>query len=316
MQPTSPPPASQPQDDVMREQGSSQDGDSPMNLSSMEAESPSGGRLGHVLSNGRVVCREYFKEFCFQYEALMASPGGHRHGVSEGGKIQDDDYSLDTCSESGSDSATGTSKGSQDDGWDEIETVPCYSDAVAGIVESEAEQTPGGRQAHKFGYSENHTCCSDSVFEFNDSYWDMSRDHSMEAEIVSAYDLPDVPRTAGEISEVPQIPFKPVEQVGVLAEIDEDDFARAVYANRKGFEQERRRWDVKMRPEATRRVHIEYTNGRAMKRNAKNARKTARSPSHERERLGKLTLRVKREAERSMRSIKEKGKEVWGGGTW
>ena len=295
----------------MREQKSNQDGDSPMNPSSLEAESPSDGCQGHVLPNGQIVCHECFQEFCFEYEALMARPGGHRHGVSESGEIQDDDCSLDACPESESESATGTSEGSQDDGWDEIETGPSHSDAMASIVESEVEQTTGGRQTHMFVYSEKHTCCSDSVFESNDSCWDMSRDHSMEAEIVFAYDLPDVPRTAGEIPEVPQIPFKPVEHVGALPEIDEDDFARAVYANRKGFEQERRRWDLKMRPEARRRVHIEYINERERRRNAKNARKMARSPSHERKRLGKLTLRVRREAERLKGSIEEKGKGVW-----
>ncbi|KAF7512271.1 hypothetical protein GJ744_001839 [Endocarpon pusillum] len=58
------------------------------------------------------------------YEALMARPGGHRHGVSESGKIQDDDRSLDACFESESELATGTSEESQDDGWDEIEAGP------------------------------------------------------------------------------------------------------------------------------------------------------------------------------------------------
>lgn len=185
-----------------------------MNPSSMEAESPSSGCRGHVLSIGQVVCHECSKEFCIEYETLMARPGGHRHGVSENGEMQDHDCSLDACSEFESESATGTSEGSQDDGWDEIET----------IVESQAEQTPSERQVHNFVYSENHT------FESNDSGWDMSRDHSMEAEIVSAYELPDVPRTASEIPEVPQIPFKPGEHVAVLPEIDEADFARAVYA--------------------------------------------------------------------------------------
>ncbi len=132
----------------------------------------------------------------------------------------------------------------------------------------------------------------------------------MEAEMVFAYNLPDVPRTAGEIPEVPQIPFRRVEHVDGLPAIDENDFTRAVRANRKGFEQERCHWDLKTRPEARRRVHDECMNGWKRKRNAKKAKKMARAPSHEARRLGKLKMRVRSEVERLKRSMEEKRMEV------
>ncbi len=104
--------------------------------------------------------------------------------------------------------------------------------------------------------------------------------------MVLAYNLPGVRRTAGEIPEVPQIPFRRVEHVGELPKIEENDFARVVRVIRKGFEQERCHWDLKTRPEARRRVHAEYMNGRERKRNARTAKKMVGSPSHEASRLG------------------------------
>lgn len=281
-----------------------------MDWSRVEAECRSGGCPGHILPNGQVVSHDCFVEFCKEYEALKQCPEGRRHCVSESGEIPDDDCSLNSCSESESGSSAGTSEGSQDDGWDEIDTGPSHSDARPAFFGSEADRTSGVPQARVFEYSKNHTCGSDSVFESDNSDWDMSRDHSLEAEMVHAHDLPDVPRTAGEILEVPQRPFRPLEQPVGLPEIDEDEFARAVRTNRKGFEQDRRHWDLKTRPEARRRVHIDYVKERERKRNAKNAKKMARSPSHEARRLGKLKITVRREAERLKRSMEEKRMQV------
>ncbi len=243
------------------------DGGCAMDWSSLWAECESGGCPGHILPNDRVVSHEGFVEFCLEYQTLTECPGGRRRCVSESGEI------LDNGAESESGSSTDTSEGSQDDGWDEIDTGPRYSDPMPSFFGWKTERTSSGPRAHRFEYSKNHTCCSDSVFESDDSDWDMSRDHSMEAEMVFAYNLPNVPRTVGEIPEVPPVPFTPTEHVGGLPEIDDNSFARAVRANRKGFEQERRRWDLKTRPAARRRVHVAYMHGRERKRNAKEAKK-------------------------------------------
>jgi hypothetical protein len=93
--------------------------------------------------------------------------------------------------------------------------------------------------SHQFEYSQSHSCCTDSVLESDTSHWDTSRDHSLEAEIVFAYDLPDVPRTAAEMLKLPTGSYRRDEHSPQLSEIDENDFARWFNDKREERQKER-----------------------------------------------------------------------------
>lgn len=296
--------------------------------------------------------RGYFSPLysLFESESEMVTPGGHHSGDTNGFENQDDDSSIDSlyktemdmagaggyehddsssrgtsCYGSSFDSsfkfpvAMTASEGHQHGGsvGEETGVRDCSMDGLFGSeTEMKTAKTPSAHQyqkpTHKMRDGQNHSCCTDSLFESDTSSGDTSRDHSIEAEIVFTYDLPYVPQTAGEIPELPKRSPELTELTRPLVEIDENDFSRALYASRKQFEQERKYWDMKMNPDARRREHVAYPGKREKKREMRKARREASSPGHEGRKQQKLKLRVRKEAERLKRSIEEKGqgKEV------
>lgn len=174
-------------------------------------------------------------------------------------------------------------------------------------------QLTSSRQAHN---SKTHSCCTDSIWESDTSYWDTSRDHDMEAEIVFAYDLPNIPRNFAELPEQPTSFYELEDHPGELPPIDAEDFARAFRQNRQYHEQQVKHWrDRIIRRGAANwqrtKLHIAYIQKREARRKAREDKKKGRSPSHEERRLQKKRMRIRQERERMDRSIEEKGMDAW-----
>jgi hypothetical protein len=185
------------------------------------------------------------------------------------------------------------------------------------------EKTPSVPQqqpqqlTHIFGYNQNHSYRSDSVWESDTSFWDISRHHDLEAEIVVAYHFPDVHRTPRDIPEMATSSYKLKENVANLQEVDEDGFASFMSDKRAEAKRERKErgggrleqktigyWERRM-------VYVAYIEQRDAKRKAKEERKKGGSPSHDETRRQKKNFRVKGEVERMRKSIEDKGMEEW-----
>jgi hypothetical protein len=149
--------------------------------------------------------------------------------------------------------------------------------------------------SYDFEYSQDHRCCTNSLRGSDTSYWNSSRDHKMESEIMVGYNLPAVPRTTGVISEMSTAKQN--------HEICEHNFARAYRSNKEEFEQERRRW-ANMLSEGreafieSRNMHVAYIKER--ERAAREPVRQRKSPAHRKRRKGKrdVWVRKRREAGR------------------
>jgi hypothetical protein len=290
-------------------------------LADMSPENLSSGLQYQRLSSQQSRESGCLMDSLFESEIVLFAQGGHPHNECQGKQGQQDIklhyYSVDSLFESGPSLMTYNGhQHCESNGW---RSKGHDSSKSKSEPKKEADSLPSVQQhqpSYQFEYSQKHSCCTDSVLESDTSHWDTSRDHSLEAEIVFAYDLADVPRTAAEMLKLPMSSYRRDVHSPQLPEIDENDFARWFNDNREERQKERNHWNAQLQQETRvnlerRKVHVAYMNKCEARRKAKAEKKSKRTPIHEEKRLQKKKLRVSREVERMRKSIEEKGKEAW-----